>query len=178
MLRDEDIGTVKSSVNMVQLAEQYGFRINRSGFMICPFHGDKHPSMKLYSGYSTKDGYHCYSCGASGDIIRFVCEYENLDFEPAVRRIAGMFSVPISDGAELSPEDRHRIAERRAEQERKRQQVEADRRAMIELSERIRLYEDLMQGARPFGGLWCYLADQLPVLRGEWEERFEAMKKR
>lgn len=178
VLRDEDIEAVKSSVNMVQLAGQYGFRVNRSGFMVCPFHGDKNPSMKVYSGYSTRDGYHCYSCGAAGTIFSFVMRYEELDFEPAVRRIAGMFGIPISDGTEPTAEDKRRIADRRAEQERKRQQEEADRRAMIELSERIRLYEDLMQGARPLGGLWCYLANRLPVLQGEWEERFEAMKKR
>ena len=177
MLRDEDIEAVKSSVNMVQLAEQYGFRVNRSGFMICPFHGDKNPSMKVYSGYSTKDGYHCYSCAATGTIFSFVMRYEGLDFEAAVRRIAAMFGIPISDGAELTAEDKRRIAERRAKQERERQQEEADRRALIELSERIRLYETLMQGARPFGGLWCYLGNRLPVLQGEWEERFEVMKK-
>ena len=99
MIKDEDIEAVKSAVNMVQLAEAYGMKVDRNGQMFCPFHNDrKHPSMKAFKGYSSKDGFHCYACGASGSIFNFVMGYEGLDFESAVRRIASMFGIPVSDG--------------------------------------------------------------------------------
>lgn len=178
MLRDGDVEAVKSAVNMPQLAETYGFRVNRNGFMLCPFHADKSPSLKVYPGYMTGDGYHCYSCGAGGDIIRFAMEYEGLDFEAAVRRIAGMFGVPISDGAELTAADKAKIAERKRQLEQKRRQEAGQKRALLELADRIRWYEQLTREARPYGELWCYLANRLPVMQGEWEARFNGLDDR
>ena len=49
---------VKQSHNMRNVVESYGFRVNRAGFIPCPFHkGDREPSMKIY-----KDSYHCFGC--------------------------------------------------------------------------------------------------------------------
>ena len=150
---------------MNSVLAKYGIAPKR-GMISCPKHKDKTPSMKIY-----KDGFRCFSCGWHGDIFDFVMWMDNLSFKEAFAVLGGTY-----DG--VDKEDmRRRIAERRAEQERKRQQEEADRQAMIDLSEQIQLYESLMQGARPFGGLWCYLGNRLPALRGEWEERFDAMKK-
>ncbi|MDO5540582.1 MAG: CHC2 zinc finger domain-containing protein [Eubacteriales bacterium] len=175
MLKDDEIMLVRESVSMKRLAEYYGFKVNRNGFMRCPFHQEKTASMKVYDG--TK-GYYCFGCGAGGSIFNFVMDYENLGFEEAVRYIAGAFSLSITDGeTELSTEDKRKIAEQRKQREKEHRQAEANRQSMIGLTEKIRLYQTLMQGVRPFGGLFCYLANRLPMLIGEWEHRFEAMKK-
>lgn len=176
MLKDSDVDLVKSSVNMVQLARAYGFKVNRNGFMLCPFHQDKHPSMQAFGGYTTNDGFFCHVCLKGGDIIKFVQEYEGLEFKAAVRRIAAMFSIPLVEGEGLSAEDKRRIAERKAVRQQERQQEEADRQAMIALADKIHLYERLIGEVTPFGELFCYLANRLPVLVGEWEERFERAK--
>lgn len=171
MLRDEDIERVKSAVSMKQLAECYGFRVNRAGFMCCPFHNEKTPSMKVYSG---QKGYCCYGCGEAGDVIRFVREYETLTFEDAVRRIAGMLSIPISEADKPpTPEETEEFCRRKLLREIDRNIESANKAGLIEISEKIQLYQWLMDGARPFGELWCYLADRLPVLQGEWEWLFE-----
>lgn len=179
MIRDEDIEAVKSAVNMVQLAEYYGMKVDRNGQTLCPFHDDRKPSLKLYRGYVTKDGYHCYSCGASGSIFNFVMEYENLTFEESVRRIASMFGIPVSDGdAKPTREDLSRNRTRillRWVDERVR---ELNHQRMQELAERLKWYEQLRDAARPYSGLWCYLAGQIEVLRAEWEWRYNEIEGR
>ena len=57
--------TVKQSVTTRQAAEHYGIRVGRNGMACCPFHNDKTPSMKLDRRY------HCFGCGADGDVIDF-----------------------------------------------------------------------------------------------------------
>lgn len=176
MMRDEDIERVKSMVNMVQLAEAYGFNVNRTGYTLCPFHNDKHPSMQVFRGYLTEDGYYCRSCGAGGTIFNFVMKYENITFEEAVRRIADMFSIPISEADEKpSSEEREQFRRRILLREVDQKIEETNRIGMIQVSEKIRLYEHLMQSARPLGSLFCYLANKLPVLQAEWEWRFEVL---
>ena len=174
MILDEDIERVKSSVNMVQLAEYYGFKVNRSGYICCPFHNDKHPSMRVFSGYLSKDGYICRACGAGGTIFNFVMEYEGICFEDAVRKIGALFSIPISSKEkDCNPEIKIEYSHKMKALEIEKKIHNINRTAMIELSDRIQLYERLMIGAKPFGRLFCYIANRLPVMRGEWEARFE-----
>ena len=56
---------VKQSVTTRQAAEHYGIHVSRNGMACCPFHNDKTPSMKLDRRY------HCFGCGADGDVIDF-----------------------------------------------------------------------------------------------------------
>ena len=58
---------VKSRVSARKVAEAYGLKINYRGMACCPFHNDKHPSMKIDNTH-----YHCFGCGAHGDAIGFV----------------------------------------------------------------------------------------------------------
>ena len=57
---------VKQSVITRQAAERYGLNVNRNGMAVCPFHRDRHPSMKVDRRY------YCFGCGATGDVIDFV----------------------------------------------------------------------------------------------------------
>ena len=59
--------TVKSAVTVKQAAEYYGCKGNRGDMICCPFHDDRHPSMKL-----NRDYFYCFGCGATGDVIDFV----------------------------------------------------------------------------------------------------------
>lgn len=75
--------TVKAAVTTRQLAELYGLRPDRRGMVCCPFHGDKHPSMKVDTRF------HCFACGADGDVIDFAARLHGLSKWDAARRIAG-----------------------------------------------------------------------------------------
>ena len=56
---------VKGQVTARQAAENYGIRITRNGMACCPFHNDKHPSMKIDKNY------HCFACNIGGDVVDF-----------------------------------------------------------------------------------------------------------
>ena len=51
--------TIKAAVPVRQAAEHYGLRVNRNGMACCPFHNDRHPSLKLNEDY-----FFCFGCGA------------------------------------------------------------------------------------------------------------------
>ena len=53
---------------------------------LCPFHGEKTPSFTIND---EKAFYHCFGCGAHGDVIGFLQNYHNEDFQTAVRRLGG-----------------------------------------------------------------------------------------
>ena len=59
--------SVKAAVTVRQAAEHYGLEVGRNGMTRCPFHDDRHPSLKLNESY-----FYCFGCGATGDVIDFV----------------------------------------------------------------------------------------------------------
>ena len=84
--------TVKAAVTTRQLAELYGLRPDRRGMVCCPFHGDKHPSMKVDTRF------HCFACGADGDVIDFAARLHGLNKWDAARRIAGELNLSVASG--------------------------------------------------------------------------------
>ena len=57
---------------------------NRAGFSICPFHNDIHPSCKVYT---KENRFHCFSCGADGDVIDFISKTSGLNFINSVKKL-------------------------------------------------------------------------------------------
>ena len=51
--------TIKVAISVKQAAEHYGLKVNRNGMACCPFHNDRHPSMKLNEDY-----FFCFGCGS------------------------------------------------------------------------------------------------------------------
>lgn len=82
---------IKNAVNIISAAERYGVSVKRSNFINCIFHNDKHPSMKLY-----KDHYHCFSCGAHGDVISFTAQLLGLSSYEVAQRLTADFEIEIS----------------------------------------------------------------------------------
>jgi len=80
--------TVKSAVTVKQAAEYYGYKVNRSDMICCPFHDDRHPSMKL-----NKDYFYCFGCGATGDVIDFVARLFGLSSYETAKKLAYDFGI-------------------------------------------------------------------------------------
>lgn len=108
---------IKDTVSMLEVAEYYGFAVNRrTRKIICPFHEDTHPSMHIYAG---SKGYHCFVCGQGGDVIDFVMKLFNLPFIDACKKMDEDFRLNLNIGGERTREERE--AAERAYQERLRQ---------------------------------------------------------
>lgn len=137
------------------------------------FSNDQQPSMKVHTGYLDHDGYYCWACGAGGTIFNFAMDYCNMDFESAVKYVAEEFGIRIADEYELSQEEKLKIVRQKQMRALNAKFDSLHLRALSALSQKIRFYEKVKQAAEPFGELFCWLSDQLPVLQGQWEELYE-----
>lgn len=78
---------VKQSVSTREAAEFYGIKVSRTGMACCPFHDDKNPSMKV------DQRYHCFGCGADGDVIDFTAKLFDLSPKEAAEKLAQDFGL-------------------------------------------------------------------------------------
>lgn len=85
--------TIKAAVPIRQAAEHYGLKVNRNSMACCPFHNDRHPSLKLNEEY-----FFCFGCGAKGDVIDFVARLYNLSNYEAAQRLASDFGISTELG--------------------------------------------------------------------------------
>ena len=92
------VDTIKENVTMFDILKLCGFEPNRAGFICCPFHNEKTPSMKIYKG---NRGIHCFGCGESGDVISFVQKYFSLSFADAVSKINADFALGLPIGERI-----------------------------------------------------------------------------
>ncbi len=107
MISEETIQRVAEANDIVDVIGSY-FPLKRAGSSfraICPFHREKSPSFHVNPA---RQSYHCFGCGAGGGVLRFVMDYEHLDFPTAVRRLAQRAGVPIIEEAGGADEDRQR----------------------------------------------------------------------
>lgn len=78
---------IKESVTMREVLARYSLpQPDRRGFIRCPFHGDKTPSMKIY-----ERDYFCFGCHEGGDVLDFVRRIEDLDFREAFLSLGGAY---------------------------------------------------------------------------------------
>jgi len=89
--------TVRENVTARQVAENYGIKVNRYGMCCCPFHSDKHPSMKIDSRY------YCFGCGEKGDAVDFVSKYFGLGLKDAAVKICDDFHISYDEGYHAPP---------------------------------------------------------------------------
>ena len=108
---------VKNHVTARQVAERYGLKVRRNGMACCPFHNDKHPSMKI------DQNYYCFACGAKGDAISYVTERFGLSQLEAAKKINEDFSLGIPIGQ--SEKGRKSDVKRKVKVQRKEQTKEA-----------------------------------------------------
>ena len=80
---------VKECVTARQAAEHYGIKVKNNGMACCPFHSDRHPSMKADKMY------HCFGCGAGGDAIDFTARLFGLSQYEAAKRLIEDFRLDI-----------------------------------------------------------------------------------
>ncbi|MDP3413788.1 MAG: CHC2 zinc finger domain-containing protein, partial [Polaromonas sp.] len=79
---------------------------------LCPFHAEKSPS---FSVSPSKQFYHCFGCGVSGDAIKFMTEHGGMTFIEAVTDLAQQYGLQMPED-DVSPQERARAAQAREQQ--------------------------------------------------------------
>ena len=101
---EEVIEEVRMRNDIVDVISGY-VKLQRKGsnyFGLCPFHNEKSPSFSVSPG---KQMYYCFGCGAGGNVITFIMEYENYSFTEALNLLAERAGVALPK-QEYSPEAR------------------------------------------------------------------------
>lgn len=99
----EVIDHIRQSANIIEIASQYT-TLKRSGRRhvgLCPFHSEKTPSFFVDDD---KQLYHCFGCGAGGDIFTLLMEKEKFSFPEAVRFLAEKYNIPLPEKKQFSPQ--------------------------------------------------------------------------
>jgi DNA primase len=95
--------TVKQQADIVRIVGDY-IKLKKAGAQnysgLCPFHGEKTAS---FSVHATKQFYHCFGCGVSGDVFSFVQKIENITFPEAVRVVAQKLGIALPKVSYSSP---------------------------------------------------------------------------
>ena len=108
---------VKQSVTVREAAEMYGIAVGRGGMACCPFHDDRHPSMKLNEDY-----FYCFGCGATGDVIDFTARLYDLAPKEAAEKLAQDFGLSYDSKA---PPRRSHVRQKSEAQARKEKREHA-----------------------------------------------------
>lgn len=105
---------VKEYLTARQVAEYYGLQAKRNGLACCPFHDDKHPSMKIDTNY------HCFACGVGGDAVDYASRMFGLSQYDAALKLIEDFQLPISVRGKtaFNEQEKARIRKEKAEKER------------------------------------------------------------
>lgn len=136
--RREDIERVRDATDLVELVAEVT-KVRRSGrsvMAVCPFHQEKTPSMSVDAARGL---YHCFGCGKSGDLFRFVQDTQAVDFSDAVELLARRSGITLQEDAE-------------ATQRRDRRQVLVDATTLA-----VEFYHDSLKTGREAGGARGYL---------------------
>jgi DNA primase len=103
-----------SRADVVEIVGRYvPLKKGGANFMgLCPFHGEKSPS---FSVSPTKQFYHCFGCGKSGNAIGFLMEHAGMTFIEAVKDLAQQYGLQVPED-DANPQDRARAVEQREKQ--------------------------------------------------------------
>ncbi len=94
MIREESIENLKSVADIVDVIGNY-VQLKKQGSnftALCPFHSEKTPSFVVSPA---KQIFHCFGCGASGDVIKFIMEIEKLTYPQAIEKLANMYNFQL-----------------------------------------------------------------------------------
>jgi DNA primase len=87
--------TVRQQADIVRVVGDY-IKLKKAGAQnysgLCPFHNEKTPS---FSVHATRQFFHCFGCGKSGDVFKFIQEVEKVSFPEAVRLLAQKLGIPM-----------------------------------------------------------------------------------
>ena len=173
---------IKESLTMQQVAEHFGYPVNRSGFILSPFGKEKTASCKLYC-----NSYYDFSAAAGGDLIKFTAAILNINNWEACQYLVQAFSLPISlsGGADR----REEIQQRRKEWQRQEERKQGFRTALSGEIDSLKHWADIYRTAiekrlyEPFSDMWVYCINglqkaeyKLDIMCGADQDTYRRMK--
>lgn len=125
---------ITERINMRDIFSKYGFKLDRTGKICCPFHNELKPSLGIYSDDKR---WHCFGCGDGGNVIDFVMKLYNLDFKQTIVKIDYDFHLCLCTG-NLNRTEKAKLKQQEIERKR---HLEAKRK---EKEEKLENFYDIL----------------------------------
>lgn len=119
---DNKAETIKDRLTMQDVLTHYGYKVNRAGFICCPFHNEKTASMKIYP-----TGYNCFGCGENGDILAFVSKLFGVSFPDTLKRLDDDFNLGLYADKSFKEMRKSHYKQRQLQAKRQREKAERER---------------------------------------------------
>ncbi len=139
-INDDLPARIKEQADIVQVIGEC-VELKRAGVRflgLCPFHNEKTPSFSVHPG---QQFFHCFGCGASGDVFEFQMKYHNLDFPTAMKELARRYQVEIPERPQSSQE---------REKSRRRKSMYAVNEKAVSVFRKTLLHSSQAKGARQY----------------------------
>lgn len=154
---------IKQNYSMRDILARYSiFNTDRKGFICCPFHKEKTPSMHI-----KERTFNCYGCGASGDVFVFVQKMENCSFKDAFLSLGGTYENVEED---FSAKIRLETAKR--EQQKRIQAEIRQKKLKLDISNLITFYKSKLSEYEPLSDMWCIVQNNIFYLLYSWDEKY------
>lgn len=171
MIPLDQIQQIKQEAELKQVVESLGVELKRAGANYvgrCPFHNEKTGSFYVHP---RNQHWKCYGCGEGGNAIDFVMKKKGCDFTEAVKYVADVIGFTITD-------DYHETAEQRQVRERKMQQVDVNRLAVVWFQEQLRKNKEAMAYVKSRGWSEETLQQwEIGYAPDDWSALFEWLRK-
>lgn len=171
MIPLDQIQQIKQEAELKQVVESLGVELKRAGANYvgrCPFHNEKTGSFYVHP---RNQHWKCYGCGEGGNAIDFVMKKKGCDFTEAVKYVADVIGFTITD-------DYHETAEQRQVRERKMQQVDVNRLAVVWFQEQLRKNKEAMAYVKSRGWSDETLQQwEIGYAPDDWSALFEWLRK-
>lgn len=167
---------VKENVKPMDAARLYGLKVTRNGMCVCPFHNDKHPSMKIDDRIG--GGFYCFGCQVSGDVITFTAKLFGISKFAAASKLAEDFKVtydkddrnkPVEE-SETAKERKRKIREEHDFQTRKRDLSNLILKLLSEMREEKFLSESEAMKVLESNNAYVWIIHRLDVIEDLYDQ--------
>ena len=147
---------IKQQYRMIDVLNKYAIKVNRGGFICCPFHNEKTPSMKIY-----ERNFYCFGCGVHGDVLDFEQKYNNMDFQTAFKMLGGN-----TEGLSIGQKMAMYKAQKKRETEKNKKQREIQRNEEDEMI--AKRYKIMLKNAEKLSDNWAAAYNKLQYLYNKY----------
>ncbi len=166
---------VKEAVSPLDAAKFYGLNVNRNGMCICPFHNDRHPSLKVDK--EVGGGFYCFGCQEHGNVISLVGKIFGIDDEAAAEKIVTDFQIKYTGfesivNEPLPPEEierRKKINEKKVFSIKRRELCQLILKTLSEMREEKWQAEANAMKVLEDNELYCWIINKLDWLESSYD---------
>ena len=166
---------IKDHLTARQVAEHYGLKVGRNGMACCPFHNDRHPSLKVDK--EVGGGFYCFGCQEHGNVISLVGKIFGIDDKEAAEKIIADFQIKYTGfdsilNEPLPPEEierRKKINEQRVFSIKRRELCQLILKTLSEMREEKWQAEAKAMKVLEDNELYCWIIHKLDWLESSYD---------